>query len=114
GETDDELEYNAHLLVSPFKAWKRHGDLAIGGATTFGRATGTAANPGLTPLRSAGQATIARYATGTDDATTARVDGYRNRLAVHAYYFGGPIGVLAEYIRDRQKVVYLGDHTDLT
>jgi phosphate-selective porin OprO/OprP len=116
GETDDELEYNAHLLVSPFKAAasKKYGDLAIGGAATFGRAIGTAANPGLTPLRSAGQATIAKYATGADDATTARVEGYRNRLAVHAYYFGGPIGALAEYVRDRQKVAFLGDHTDLT
>lgn len=109
-DTDDELEYNVRLLVSPFKrgALARLGDLAVGGAATFGRAAGTAANPGLVPIRSGGQATIVRYVTGMDDASTARVAGWRNRVAAHGYYYGGPVGVLAEYVRNEQTATLMG------
>ena len=115
-DTDDELEYNAHVLVSPLRrgGLLRLGDLAIGGAATFGRTTGTQANPGLTPLRSGGQATIVRYVTGMDDASTARLAGWRYRLAAHGYYFGGPAGVLAEYVRDQQTATLMGSGARLT
>lgn len=116
-ETDDDYEYDVHVLVSPFAAQSRDasfGDLAIGGAATFGRTRGTLANPGLTALRSGGQARIFRYAGGgtTDTlATTAVADGYRHRLTAHGYYFGGPIGVLAEYVADHEPVLLGGSHT---
>jgi phosphate-selective porin OprO/OprP len=115
-DTDDELEYNAHVLVAPLRrgGLSRLGDLAIGGAATFGRTTGTQANPGLTPLRSGGQATIVRYAIGMDDASTARLAGWRYRLAAHGYYFGGPVGVLAEYVRDQQTATLMGSGARLT
>jgi len=114
-DTDDELEYNVHLLVSPFRRGLAHlGDLAIGGATTFGRSYGTQANPGLVPLRSGGQATIVRYTTGMDDASTARVSGWRNRVAAHGYYYGGPVGVLAEYVRNQQAARLMGTAAKLT
>lgn len=116
GETDSDYEFNAHLLVSPFKASAQlagYGDLTIGGAVTFGRTHGTLANPGLTAIKSAGQATIFSYpgggATDTKD-TTAFADGYRHRLAAHGYYYGGPVGVLAEYVADYEPVL-LGSHT---
>lgn len=114
-DSDDELEYNAHLLVAPLKLARvtGRGDLAIGGAATFGRAVGTLANPGLAALKSGGQATILSYATGSDAAATARVEGYRYRLAAHAYYYGGPVGVLAEYVRNQQTVALMGDHSEL-
>jgi phosphate-selective porin OprO and OprP len=115
-DTDDELEYNLHLLVSPFRRGElaRLGDLAIGGAATFGRAVGIQANPGLVPLRSGGQATIVRYVIGMDDASTARVDGWRYRWAAHGYYFGGPVGVLAEYVRNQQTATLMGAGARLT
>jgi phosphate-selective porin OprO/OprP len=114
-DTDDELEYNVHVLVSPLRRGLAHlGDLAIGGATTFGRAVGTQANPGLVPLKSGGQATIVRYTTGMDDASTARVDGWRYRLAAHGYYYGGPVGVLAEYVRNQQTATLMGSGARLT
>ncbi len=117
GETDDSYEYNAHLLISPFKGSKslaRFGDLAIGGATTFGRTHGTVANPGITAIKSGGQATIFKYAGGgamDTLATTAVADGYRYRFAGHAYYYTGPIGALAEYVADYEPVALRGDHT---
>lgn len=115
GDTDDELEYNAHLFVAPFKrGLARYGDLAVGGAATFGRSFGTTANPGLTNLRSGGQAVIVKYAAGMDDASTARVAGWRNRLAAHGYYYGGPVGVLAEYVRNQQTVALMGNGARLT
>jgi phosphate-selective porin OprO/OprP len=111
GESDDVLEFNLHVLVSPFAKKPELGDLGIGGATTFGRTHGTLASPGVTNLRSASQATIVKYTAGMDAATTARADGYRSRFAGHAYYYTGPIGVLAEYVRDREPIVLMGDAT---
>ncbi|NVB84658.1 MAG: hypothetical protein HOV81_40165 [Kofleriaceae bacterium] len=114
GETDDSYEYNAHLLVSPFKGLAQFGDLAVGAATTFGRTHGTVASPGITPFKSAGQATIYKYAGGSAMdtlATTAVADGYRYRFAGHAYYYAGPIGALAEYVADYEPVALRGDHT---
>jgi phosphate-selective porin OprO and OprP len=110
GETDDLVELNAHLLVSPLAGTKL-GDLGIGAATTFGKTRGTIANPGITNVRSAGQATIVKFAAGTDAATTARADGYRSRFTAHAYYYGGPVGVLAEWVRDREPLELMGTKT---
>jgi phosphate-selective porin OprO and OprP len=114
GETDDEYEYNVHLLVSPLKGNASYGDLGIGAAATLGRTHGTLANPGITAIKSAGQATIFKYAGGgamdTLD-TTAVTDGYRHRYAAHAYYYAGPIGALAEYVIDYEPVVLRGSHT---
>jgi phosphate-selective porin OprO/OprP len=116
GETDDEYEYNVRVLVKPFAHRKELGDLAIGGATTFGHTNGTLANPGVTAIKSPGQATIFKYAGGgamdTID-TTAVADGYRKRYTAHAYYYGGPIGALAEYVREDVAVRVRGTHTDL-
>jgi phosphate-selective porin OprO and OprP len=114
GETDDEYEYNVHLLVSPFKAIASYGDLGVGGAATFGRTHGTLANPGITPIKSAGQATIFKFAGGGAMDTldsTAVTDGYRHRLAAHAYYYVGPVGTLAEYVADYEPIVLQGSHT---
>jgi phosphate-selective porin OprO/OprP len=110
GETDDVLEFNAHLLVSPFAKNKQLGDLGLGAATTFGRTKGTILNTGLTNIRSAGQTTIVKFATGTDLPATAVADGYRTRWTAHGYYYRGPIGVLAEYVRDREPVQFAHSH----
>lgn len=117
GETDDSYEYNAHLLLSPFKASRsleRFGDLAVGAATTFGRTEGSIVNPGITAIKSAGQATIFKYAGGgamDTLSTTAVADGFRHRFAAHAYYYVGPIGALAEYVADYEPVALHGTHT---
>jgi len=113
-ETDDVLEYNAHVLVSPLVANKEYGDLAIGGAATFGRNKGTTASTGLTALKTPGQLNFFQYATGMTTDTTARTDGYRTRFTAHGYYFGGPVGVLAEYVRDREPVRYGATEQALT
>lgn len=114
-ETDDVLEYNVHVLASPFAGAlsKRFGDLAIGGAATFGRNKGTTASTGLTALKTPGQLTFFQYATGMALDATARTDGYRSRQTVHGYYYGGPVGVLAEYVRDREPVHYGGTRATL-
>ena len=113
-ETDDVLEYNAHVLVSPLFANKEYGDLAIGGAATFGRNKGTTASTGLTALKTPGQLNFFQYATGMSLDTTARTDGYRTRFTGHGYYYGGPVGVLAEYVRDREPVRYAGTEQTLS
>lgn len=105
GETDNHLEYNIHVLVSPFAQHKELGDLAIGGATTFGRTVGSAASTGLTNIKSAGQSTIVKY-TADPTADTALAVGYRTRFTAHGYYYGGPVGVLAEYVIDREPIKF--------
>jgi len=105
GETDDELEYNAHVLVKPLAS------LAVGAAATFGRTHGTIANPGISSIKSGGQATIYKYATGASLTDTAVADGFRHRLAAHAYYYTGPVGALAEYVADYEPVAYRNNHT---
>lgn len=116
-ETDDELEYNLHVLVSPLKKAVPSIDFAIGGAATFGRTHGTLASTGLSSIKSAGQVTIVRFvgggATDTMD-TTAVADGFRKRFTGHAYYYGGPIGALAEYVADTEPVALAGTHTPIT
>ena len=113
-ETDDVLEYNAHVLVAPLFANKQYGELAIGGAATFGRNKGTATSTGLTSLRTPGQLNFFQYATGMTLDTTARTDGYRTRFTGHGYYYGGPVGVFAEYVRDREPVRYMGTEQTLS
>lgn len=103
-ETDDVLEYNVHVLVSPFTLAKQYGDLAIGGAATFGRNKGTTASTGLTALKTPGQLNFFQYASGMTLDATARTDGYRSRVTAHGYYYGGPVGALAEYVRDSEPV----------
>jgi phosphate-selective porin OprO and OprP len=114
GETDDELEYNLHLLIAPFEALADLGKLAFGGAATFGRTHGTLANPGVTAIKSAGQATIFKFAGGgvmdTLDST-AIADGFRKRFTAHGYYYGGPVGLLGEYVADYEPVALRGTHT---
>jgi len=114
GETDDALEYNLHLLISPLKKLDPDIDLGIGAATTFGRTHGTLTNPGIAAIKSPGQATIVKWAGGGASdtmATTALGDGYRTRYAAHGYIYAGPVGALAEYVRDNEPVALGGNHT---
>jgi phosphate-selective porin OprO/OprP len=113
-ETDDVLEYNIHVLAKPLaRAWE-YGELAIGGATTFGRNKGTQTTTGLTNLKTPGQLDFFKYTTGMTADTTAHNDGWRTRWTAHGYYYGGPLGVLAEYVRDREPVSFGGREQALT
>lgn len=112
-ETDNVVELNLHVLISPFAQRKELGDLAIGGATTFGPTHGTVAAQGVTSIKSPAQATIVKFPLGTDDATTAEADGHRKRYTAHGYYYRGPVGVLAEYVRDHEPILFMATHTQV-
>ncbi|HEX4420622.1 MAG TPA: porin, partial [Kofleriaceae bacterium] len=47
---------------------------------------------------------------GTTLADTAIADGEHVRLTAQGYYYGGPLGVMSEYVRSRQKVASGGSH----
>ena len=113
-ETDDVLEYNVHVLASPFARAKQFGELAVGGAATFGRNKGSTTSTGLTNVKTPGQLDFFKYTTGTTPDTTARTDGYRTRWTAHGYYYGGPVGVLAEYVQDKEPVRFGGTEQALT
>jgi phosphate-selective porin OprO/OprP len=113
-ETDDVLEYNIHVLAKPFAHTPEYGELAIGGATTFGRNKGSMATTGLTNVKTPGQLDFFKYTSGMNIDSTAHNDGWRSRWTAHGYYYGGPVGVLAEYVRDREPVSYGGREQALT
>ncbi len=92
--TADAKDGVARVFLRPF----RRGDgplrgLGFGMATTLGRQQGP-----LPSYRTPGQVVFFSY---VKDATA---DGRRIRLSPQASFYGGPLGLLAEYVRSTQAV----------
>ena len=83
---------------------------AFGGAATFGDKAANLAQPDTPVWKTAGQTTIFQYKAGTTLADTVVADGRHWRATAQGYYYAGPIGVLAEYVRSTQHVVLNGTH----
>jgi phosphate-selective porin OprO and OprP len=96
-DSGDGKDYVARLFATPFQsASAQHplSGLGIGIAATKGDQTGA----GVPSFKSFGQGTYFSYAAGVSAA------GERTRYSPQGYYFYGPLGVLAEYVRSEQKV----------
>jgi phosphate-selective porin OprO and OprP len=88
-------DYEGRLFVKPF-AFAGPGPLSglgVGVAGSYGRQKGT-----LPTYRTPGRQTFFSY------ASTASADGVRTRVSPQAYYYVGPIGLTAEYVRSAQQV----------
>ncbi len=101
---DDERDVAARLFAHPFKNTSVEAlkGLGIGVAATFGDQEGALRNF-VTP----GQQRFFAYRTGAGtSAATANVvaDGDHWRLSPQAYYYWGPLGILAEYVISDQEV----------
>lgn len=72
--------------------------LGVGMAGSYGRAQGTSAAPNLAAYSTEGQQAFFSYATG------AQADGARWRLSPQGNWYGGPFGLLAEYVMSDQAV----------
>jgi phosphate-selective porin OprO/OprP len=110
GDVDlhDGKDFAARAFCHPFRPLDiaALAGLGLGVAGTYGKDRGTAAAPNLPTYKSPGQVTFFSYLadpTRPDGAT--RADGDRWHVAPQLYYSGGPIGVLAEYVRSAQQVV---------
>jgi phosphate-selective porin OprO/OprP len=114
-DAHDGKDFAARIFVHPLrplhKAWLDN--LGLGIAGTYGKERGTASLPNLASYKTAGQITFFSYLASTDltrpDLTTV-ANGDRWRVAPQLYYYGGPVGLLAEYVRSSQDVRRGTDH----
>jgi len=99
-DTNVDKEYSARVFTTPFKdSDSAFAGLGFGLAGTYGNFKGTTAATGLPSYKTAGQqSNFFTYATGSI------ANGARARIAPQAYYYYGPLGVIAEYARVSQAV----------
>jgi len=105
-DTNVDKEYSARIFTTPFKdSDSAFSGLGFGLAGTYGNSKGTTTVgsitgiSGLPSYKTAGQqSSFFTYAAGTI------ADGARERIAPQAYYYYGPLGVIAEYARVSQAV----------
>jgi phosphate-selective porin OprO and OprP len=108
GDVSDAKDFAARVFLQPFKLGTL-GGLGVGVAGTTGIERGTPAAPALASYRTPGQQTWFRYISSTTTpAVNVFADGRRSRLAPQAYFYTGPLGLHAEYIRSWQAVSRAG------
>ncbi|HVZ70977.1 MAG TPA: porin [Polyangia bacterium] len=115
-DVDDEhaKTYGGRLFLRPFQLGelKAYGDLGVGFAFETGNekgsntiANGAASNTWLPSFKSLSQNTIFTYASSGTDATATVFASHRHtRLNPQLYYYIGPFGVLAEWIKEHQSI----------
>lgn len=108
GDATSDKEGAARVFVRP---WRQ---LGLGAAATFGDKAASLAQPDTPVWKTAGQTTIFQYRSGTTLADTVVADGLHWRATAQGYYYAGPVGVLAEYVRSTQHVVLNGTHQRVT
>jgi phosphate-selective porin OprO and OprP len=117
-DTDDHSgkDVVARVFAHPFRkaqsdTWKQ---LGVGLAVSTGSQRGTAATPNLPTYRTAAQQTFFRYRSDLTPEGTTIANGDHWRVGPQAYYYRGPVGLLAEYSVSNQKLrrgVVTGDNT---
>jgi phosphate-selective porin OprO/OprP len=112
-DVHDGKDFEARIFLHPFRPLKNEwlNNLGVGVAGTYGNERGSLTSTGLATYKTPGQATFFSFfsdATKADATTLA--DGARWRASPQLYYYAGPIGVLAEYVRASQEVVKTGKH----
>jgi phosphate-selective porin OprO/OprP len=107
--SDNDKDFAGRLFAHPFKSTSVGAlrGLGLGVAGTYGQQTGP-----LRPLVSDGLQRFFTYRTSTD-ATKPNVlaDGTHWRVAPQAYYYWGPLGLLAEYVVSSTEVRQSGGGT---
>ncbi len=97
-DTNDDKDYAARVFVTPFKGTDSVLEgLGLGIATTYGDSGGVASTGISNGYKTPGQGPA-----GTNFFTlnTAVVgDGERKRWTPQAYYYNGPLGIIAEYAK---------------
>jgi phosphate-selective porin OprO/OprP len=106
----------ARVFAHPFRkaqsdGWKQ---LGIGFAISSGSQRGTVTAPNLPTYRTAAQQPFFRYRSDLTPEGTTIADGDHWRIGPQAYYYRGPVGLLAEYYVSNQRLrrgVDTGDNT---
>ncbi|HEX2643322.1 MAG TPA: porin [Thermoanaerobaculia bacterium] len=106
GDTNDGKDVAARLFFTPFaKSAGPLKNLGFGVAGSTGDQEGTLAAPGLPSFRTPGQQTFFSYRADATAAGTVLPDGERTRFSPQGYFYYGPFGLLAEYVRSSQDVI---------
>lgn len=97
GDTNDSKDLAARLFLQPWRA--RASSPLRGLGFGFAATHGAAGAGSLAASRSVSQVSVFSYASGVT------ATGDRRRLSPQAYFFLGPVGLLAEYVESRQSAV---------
>jgi phosphate-selective porin OprO and OprP len=114
GDATNAKEGAARVFVRP---WAQRGvwwlaNLGVGAAATYGDKDANITQPDTPQWKTQAQTTIFQYNVGKTDtlADTVVADGLHWRATAQGYWYAGPLGVLAEYVRSTQHVVLNGTH----
>jgi phosphate-selective porin OprO and OprP len=111
-DTNEGKTLGGRIFVQPFNTvgLKPLGRLGLGIAGSIGNEKGSGASSFLPSFKSAGQNTIFTYISSSTDATqTIFASGRHTRVNPQLYYYNGPFGLLAEWVREHQDVARGGD-----
>ncbi len=105
-DNNDGKDFAARLFLHPFRpsGIAQLQNFGIGLAATFGDEQGATASPSLPAFKTSGQQTFYSYKNTTNANGIAFADGQHLRLGPQLYYFVGPFGLLAEYVKSSQEV----------
>lgn len=96
----------AHPLATTGNPYLR--GLGLGVSGTIGTREGSAAAPGVSSYRTSGGARFFQYVPSSAAAPGVVADGRQARVSAQGYYYGGPVGLLGEYVLSEQTLS-LGD-----
>jgi len=102
-DTNNGKDTAGRIVFTPFGGTAGKG-LGVGLAASTGNQNGTTASTGLPSYKTGGQLTFFSYRSDGTAVGTTLADGRRERLSPQLYWYGGPFGLLAEYVRSSQEV----------
>ena len=114
GDLTNGKEGAARLFIRPLAHGPRWlQNLGFGGATTFGDKDANIGQPDTPQWKTQAQTTIFQFKVGPTDtlADTVVADGYAWRATAQGYWYAGPLGALAEYVRTSEAFELAEHHT---
>ncbi len=105
-DNNDDKDFAGRIFAHPFKntTFEPLQGFGLGFAGTYGDHAGTVSNPNLPAYVTPGQLAFLRYRADGTAAGTTVAGGIESRYAPQGYYYGGPFGLLWEYVRTSQSV----------
>ena len=107
---DGNFELVARVFSHPFAASDNPylRGLGLGVAGSVGDREGSTASPGVSSYRTSGGLRFFQYVPGNATTPGVVADGRQARVSAQGYYYGGPVGLLGEYVLSQQTLA-LGD-----